>query len=258
MADVAIMYSGGLDSLIAYHFAKSKGLDPICINVGLGQPYDAKEQNSIKSLGNWSPEVHRIDLSDLYGLIQKRLTNQIIPSRNVLLATIGGMFAPRVWINALDGEQNGKEHDKSERFFEDTTSLLSFTNEFFQKETIVESPFAHMTKGETIRWALAYGIPKEILFATSSCYDGDEVKCSVCLTCVKRYLAFLETGVVEPGYHTDPLTSDYFKELWDGIPEAAKNGDYSRFTRKRVNGFLALVNSDFFKQLVKERGLTFN
>ena len=246
--DVAIMYSGGLDSLIAYHYAKHKGLNPVCINVGFGQPYDKKEQDSIAALGKWSPHIERIDMGDLFSLIQSRLTNQIIPSRNVLLATIGGMFASKVWINALDGEQNGKEHDKSERFFSDTSKLLTFTNDFFQPYTVVESPFAHMTKGDTIKWALAHGIPKEVLFETSSCYDHNQKKCSVCLTCVKRYLAFLEAGIIEPGYHIDPLSSDYFKEIFVGISKAATNRDYSRFSQRRIEGFLLMLASDIYKE----------
>lgn len=247
--NLALMYSGGLDSFIAYHYAKALGFDPICINVGLGQPYDEKEQHSIKSLGKWSPVVERIELGSLYRLIQSRLSNQIIPSRNVLLATIGSMFAPRVWLGVLDGEQNGKEHDKSERFFAETTDLLTFTNEFFQPETLIESPFVDMTKGETIRWALRYHIPEEILFLTTSCYDDHDQKCGRCLTCVKRYLAFLESGIIEPGYAVNPLASDYFREIATQIPEADKNKDYSRFTERRVEGFLQLVNSDFFKTL---------
>ncbi len=247
MSKVAIMYSGGLDSLIAYNYAKAQGLDPVCIYVNLGHEYAQKEMSSMGDLiatgSPWVPkesEFEYVDLTSLGGILKQRMTNQIIPSRNVLLATIGAMFAPRVWINALDGEQLGKEHDKSVRFFEDTTSLLSFTNEFFQPQTIVESPFAHMSKADTIEWAIRHGVPISVLFATTSCYDGQRGKCGECLTCVKRKIAFHKNGIDEPGYDTEPLNSAYFKELAVQIPKAYAENDFSRFTIGRCEEFLSV------------------
>mgnify|MGYP003397398666 CR=1 FL=1 len=239
MTDLSIMYSGGLDSLIMYNYARYHGFDPICLYVDFGHPYAEKELKSIKKNNKWTPEVEVIKLDSLYNLVESRLSNQIIPSRNLLLSTIGAMFSPRVWIGALDGEQLGKEHDKSERFFEDSTKLLTFTNEFFQQETIIEAPFANMSKSETINWALNVGkVPLDVLLETSSCYSGTDEKCGKCLTCIKRYIAFLSNGIIEPGYKTDPLKSEYFKELNREIPLALKNRDFSRFTPKRIKEFL--------------------
>ena len=240
--DLVIMYSGGLDSLIAYHYANSKKLSPLCLHLNMGQPYAEKELASINRKSEWHPPVCVLSITDLYPLISTRLTNQIIPSRNVLLAVIGSMLAPRVWINALDGEQNGKEHDKSPKFYDDASSLLTFTNDFFQPTSVIESPFTCMSKGEVIKWALAYGIPTDVLINTSSCYDDTEMKCGKCLTCVKRYLAFLENDIDEPGYLVDPLKTDYFHELSREIPAAIERGDYSRFTEKRAHEFVRLLN----------------
>jgi 7-cyano-7-deazaguanine synthase in queuosine biosynthesis len=238
------MYSGGLDSLIAYHYARAteRFEEITCVHVRFGQAYSTKEYDAITRVGPWFPKVEIIDIEGLMPLIARRLSNQIIPSRNVLLSVIGSMIADTVWINALDGEQNGKEHDKSDRFFSDTQSLLSFTNEFFQSTTTVESPFRHMSKGETITWALKFGIPLDALFATTSCYHPTDLKCGECLTCVKRYIAFLENNIMEPGYKHDPLSSEYFRELREGIPQALVNLDFSRFTEKRARQFVELLS----------------
>ena len=197
MKNVSIMYSSGLDSLISYHWAKAHDLNPICIWVDLGHPYSTKERDVIEKLKNIVPNIIILDFKTLYPAIQTRLTNQIIPSRNLLLATIGAMFSDTVYINALDGEQLGKEHDKSERFFQDTTNLLSFLNEFFQAKTTIMTPFATMSKTETVTWALNNGIPKEHLLATTSCYSGSTNKCGKCLTCFKRWTAFYLNGIEE-------------------------------------------------------------
>lgn len=235
------MYSGGLDSFIMYHYALKEGYDPTCLHVDLGHPYGEKERRTF-NMGGWFPEVDIIDMSSLYNLIEKRLSNQIIPSRNVLLGVIGSMFSERVWLGALDGEQLGKEHDKSPRFFEELTQLLSYTNEFFQPSTIVEAPFANMSKSETIEWAINRGIPLETLFETSTCYHPTIDKCGECLTCVKRWMSFKANGIDEPGYASNPLESKYMKELIIEIPKALKDEDYSRFTVKRCLEFLKVMN----------------
>lgn len=255
--DLTIMYSGGLDSLIAYNYAKKIGYTPLCIFVNLGQENWNKELNSIEQNTNkfpeYTPDLVILNLNELVPLIKSRLTNQIIPSRNVLLATIGGMFNSRVWINALDGESNGKENDKSNKFFKDTTDLLTFTNNFFQKETIVESPFKYMTKSETISWAINNDIPKDLLINTSSCYSENYNKCGNCLTCYKRYTSFLLNDIYDECYTVNPLLSDYAKEMDLEIPKAKENKDYSRFTPKRIEEYFKLQNKinelhDIFKE----------
>lgn len=240
MSDVSIMFSGGLDSMIMYHYAKAQCLDPVCIYLNMGHPYAHKEIAAMHRKSEWMPKVEMINAVELFPLIEKRLSNQIIPSRNLLLATIGGMFSPRVWLGALDGEQLGKEHDKSPRFFKDSSTLLSFTNEFFQPQTRVEAPFGNMSKSETVHWALEYGIPLEELLATSSCYDGEKDKCGKCLTCCKRWIAFQKNGIDEPGYESDPRKSPYMEELLREIPKAHNARDYSRFTPKRIEEFLSI------------------
>ena len=240
--NLSIMYSGGLDSFIAWNYAIKNGYHPEALFVDMGQPYNWKEWNAICSLPrDIRPPVRKINIQALIPAISIKMSNQIIPSRNVFLATIGSMFNERVWINALDGEQNGKEHDKSIKFFQDTSNLLSFTNSFFQESTIVETPFAHLSKAETIKWALNNGITKETLFKTTSCYNGEVDKCGVCLTCYKRKTAFLLNNIDEPGYATNPLDSEYGRNQKIDIMMAHTSKDYSRFTKKRIQEHLKLI-----------------
>lgn len=240
---VTIMYSGGMDSYIAYYYAKSLGMSPICIYLDMGHEYSQKELDVIQNLPF---KVHILDFRTLFPLLEQteKMTNQIIPSRNVLLAVLGSMFSDRVWINALDGEQNGKEHDKSEKFFTDVSSLLTYTNDFFQESTIVESPFAKMSKAEIIEWALTNGITKEELLSTVSCYSGEVRSCGTCLTCVKRHIAFKLNGIEDGNYET-VINSDYFKELLREIPMADRDKDYSRFTPKRIDEFKKYINTHY-------------
>lgn len=236
------MFSGGLDSLVAWNYAKKLGHNPQAIYVDLGHPYAQKEMDAMKlTTKTFGIDVSYIDMKTLFPLIECRLKNQIIPSRNLLLATIGGMFNSRVYINALDGEQQGKERDKSERFFEDSTELLTFLNNFFQQETIIETPFKTMSKTEIVSWALQNGVSSEHLLATTSCYSGDKNKCGQCLTCFKRWAAFAMNDIEEEGFDVHPVYGSYFTELLREIPKAHDTKDYSRFSKKRIDEFYNLL-----------------
>jgi 7-cyano-7-deazaguanine synthase in queuosine biosynthesis len=231
--NVSIMISGGLDSYIMDRYAIVNGFTSTLIYVNLGHPYVESEKRAIEIAGF---EAIEINMEALYPAIESRLSNQIIPSRNMLFAVIGSMFNSRVWLGALDGEQHGKEHDKSRRFFGDASDLLSYTNEFFQDETVVETPFSHLTKAGTIKWALTTGgISKEDLLRTSSCYSGHKVPCGVCLTCYKRWAAFLLNDIEETGHESNPWESDYANEMAHEVPKALEAGDYSRFASSRID-----------------------
>jgi len=230
--DLSIMYSGGLDSYIAYFYAKDLGYNPILINLDLGHPYADTERKAMSKLGL---EFTSMQI-DLFDKIKNRMVNQIIPSRNILLSVVGSMFSGRVWICALDGEQLGKENDKSPKFYKDTSNLLSYTNNFFQDNTIVESPFSNKSKKELIQWALLNNVPD--LDKTSSCYS-ESGKCGECLACYKRYTAFLANDIEEE-YLKNPLESDYAKEIDIEMPIAIKNKDFSRFTKKRMDEWQGL------------------
>ena len=224
------MYSGGLDSVTMYHYAIKQGLTPILIYVDMFHPYAEQELEAMK---NRNVKVIKMDL---YPQIEHRLSNQIIPSRNLLLATIGSMFSDRVWIGALDGEQRGKERDKSQRFFYDTTSLLTYLNNFFQELTLVEAPFMNKSKKEVIEWALNNGVDEEELLNSRSCYSNEDTECGKCLTCVKRHMALWLNGI-DDGNKEEVTNSDYFEELITEIPKANRLRDYSRFSKKRIKEF---------------------
>lgn len=230
MEDLIIMYSGGLDSFIMSEYAKFKGFkNPTLIYIDLGHPYSEEEKKRLHK------DVIIFELH-IYQKLKKRLSNQIIPSRNLLLATIGGMFGSRVWIGALDGEQKGKERDKSDEFFKRTKDLLTFTNNFFQPKTIVEAPFRHLTKSEIIKWAIENNVSAKSLLSTRSCYSGAKTECGQCLTCVKRHIAFALNNI-DDGNWESVKGSDYFQEISTQIPIAAKRKDYSRFDKKRIEEF---------------------
>jgi 7-cyano-7-deazaguanine synthase len=232
---VAIMYSGGLDSYIAYHYAKKMGYAPVAIWVGMGCPYDWKEKEAMGKLDIPWYELNCDVLKEEYGNLPTP-DNWIIPGRNLLIATIGAMFAKRVWICALDGEMHkfAKERDKSPEFYHLSSGLLTYVFDIARPETIVETPFAHLSKTEIVTWALHNGVSEEMLLRTSTCYDGERHNCGECGTCFKRWIAMKNNGVVE-AYVTPPWENMYARrtsvEMWD----ASKAHDFTHYSDKRIH-----------------------
>jgi len=241
------MTSGGLDSYIACYYAKKKGYEPVPVWIDIGQPYARKEEKSIDSF-EFAPEVKKIHLDlirDEFGNVPD-INHWIIPGRNLLFAVIGATFGDRIWICALDGEMHkfARERDKTPEFYHLTSGLLTYVFDIIRPETIVETPFAHFTKTEEVRWALENGLTAEQLKKTSSCYDGKTGgHCGRCGTCFKRWVAFKNNGIEEE-YDYPPYGEEnvYAQESIKKMKEAKEKGDFSHYSEKRINETFNALN----------------
>lgn len=59
----------------------------------------------------------------------------------------------------------------------------------------VKRPLINMNKAEVVKTGLDIGVPYEL---TWSCYEGGEVQCGTCATCIDRKRAFEQNGVTDP------------------------------------------------------------
>ena len=59
----------------------------------------------------------------------------------------------------------------------------------------LKTPIMWMTKGEVVAMGSNYNIPFEL---TYSCYEGTEIHCGECPTCISRQVAFEEARVDDP------------------------------------------------------------
>jgi 7-cyano-7-deazaguanine synthase in queuosine biosynthesis len=214
MKSVIVMMSGGLDSRIMYQWALHHDYKPfpVFVEMGLSKPvnYDYIALRRMFDKGDFHVANIPWGQFEVAG-------DDIIPSRNLLLALVGAQFGSRVWIGALDGEQFADNYDKTAKFFTLATDLLSHTQARFSPGgVVVESPFLWMTKAEIIRWALNEAkMSLTDLMQTHSCYNSSAAgkeKCGHCLACFKRWAAFTLNGVEEYGHASRPWESEYAKE----------------------------------------------
>lgn len=62
-------------------------------------------------------------------------------------------------------------------------------------ELCMEAPFVMWSKADIVKKGLELNVPYEL---TWSCYEGGEVPCGVCGTCIDRIRAFEQNGVTDP------------------------------------------------------------
>lgn len=231
MKTVAIMISWWLDSYIMYYYAKKNWFKPIPIWVDLWQPYKEKELEAIKQF-EFYDEIKKIEIKDFVNQIPTNVDkkNQIIPGRNLLLWVIWANFGEEVWIWALHSEWHWKERDKSFKFFEDSTNLLTYIFNIVRERTELKTPFFHLTKTWLVKWALDNWLTAEQLAKTSTCYDEKVHNCWECSTCFKRRMALVNNWLEEK-FEKNPRESDYCKEMINEIQSGNKNW---RLTEQRI------------------------
>lgn len=244
MKTVAIMCSGGLDSYIMYHYAKKNGFKPLPIRVDIGQPYKNKELEAIREF-EFYDEIIQINLSDFVSKIPTAVDkhNQIIPGRNLLLWIIWANFGEEVRLGALHSEWHGKERDKSYKFFEDSTHLLTYLFNIIRERTEIKTPFFHLTKTDLIARALNNWLTEDQLTRTTTCYDSNIRNCGSCSTCFKRRVAMSNNNIDEK-YISNPWESEYAKEIVAEIQEWNKQG---RLTDSRISEtYTALARKNLY------------
>lgn len=236
---LGICFSGGLDSYIAYHFAKKQGYtddDILCLNFDIGHPYALKEKMAMQSLdvpyrtmpvGLIDPELQNVP----------DMKNYIIPARNMIFASILGSLAERVWIVGMKYENHYLMFDKNDSFFNISSIALS---QAVGEQTIVESPFINWTKTDEVRWGLENGVSYEQMEKTVSCYHPEKRRCGECSLCFKRWVAFKANGIDEK-YDVDPWTSEEAARLIKVYKSAKENRDFSHYQEDRIDETLRIV-----------------
>lgn len=228
------MTSGGLDSALATFWAMKNGYkeeEILSVYVDLGHPYAQKERAALKRL-RFNGVI--VDCPIVNSYYPKAITpsEQIIPGRNGLLATIGANYADEVWICALDGEMHGKGGmwDKSREFYQQTSEYLS---RLFGQQKTVRTPFEHTTKSELVAWALRDGVPPKFFRDTTSCYAAKMGQCGECSACIKRWVALVNNGL-SGGFRKDPPTTAEFMAYLSTLVQAKIAKDFSHYSDRRI------------------------
>lgn len=205
-----IAFSGGIDSAVAAHIAKSEGYDLYLLNVNYGQKNIKKELECSQRLAEDldAKEYKRIDMTWLGELGASGVTDNSIkldennddliyvPFRNACIIS-----ACVAWAEVLDADviYTGSEAgpwicpDNSPEFYDAFNKLVSISTR--NENLKIIAPLNFSNKSQNIQKGLDLGLN---FINTWTCVMSDDVACGICQPCRDRLSAFSKLSIKDP------------------------------------------------------------
>ena len=218
MKKAIVLLSGGLDSTTCAYLAKAEGYEIYALSFDYGQRL-RRELDSARAVARQvGVKEHVVMTFDLKRWGGSALTQEdidvpthedvsqmeegvpvtYVPGRNTLFLSFGlsyaeamGAEAVFIGVNALDYSGYPDCRPEFIHAYQEVARLG--TKAGIEGSPIrIETPLLHWNKAEIIRHGLAAGADYG---PTWSCYQGGELPCGVCDSCLLRAKGFAEAGV---------------------------------------------------------------
>lgn len=220
-----VIMSGGLDSTVLLYYVK-RDYDPWVLSFDYGQRHVKELGYAAATCAKLEVEHEIVDLTTLQGLLRSSLTfssevpqghyaqdnmkQTIVPNRNAIMLSIAYGYALSIDAAALYIGAHAGDHaiypDCRDEFFNALSSAFRIGSSW-SAPIAIERPFQFLSKMQIVELGSAFHVP----FAeTWSCYEGGDLHCGKCGTCVERAEAFALAGVPDPTKYRD---SEYWKQV---------------------------------------------
>ncbi len=220
-----VLASGGVDSSTALALAVKKfgNKHVFALSVSYGQKHD-KEIQAAKNIAKFY-EVEQIflDLAKIFeysncSLLQHnseeipqssyseqiKQTNGLkpvttyVPFRNGLFLSSAASIALSkecgiIYYGAHADDSAGFAYPDCSPAFNEAMNKAIYEGSGHQLH--IEAPFINMPKKDVVKTGLELGVPYEL---TWSCYNGSDVPCRKCATCIDREAAFAANNMMDP------------------------------------------------------------
>jgi 7-cyano-7-deazaguanine synthase len=213
MKTVAI-FSGGLDSTVMLHQLLAGGDEVLALSVDYGQRHRRELEHAHRIAASLSLRWQLADLSAIRPLLAgssqtsddvavphghyaaDNMKQTVVPNRNMIMLAVAAGWAisekaDRVAYGAHAGD-NTIYPDCRPEFAEALANAIGLAD---WHRVALHCPFIKLSKTDIVR----LGAQLDVDFAqTWSCYEGGEVHCGRCGTCVERKEAFQQAGIADP------------------------------------------------------------
>lgn len=209
-----VLLSGGLDSAVLAYDLHSQGFEVHALSVLYGQKH-VKEIESARALASTLKIEHKIiDLHALQPLFagsaltsssvaiphghynEESMKQTVVPNRNMLLISIATACGISCKADVIAYAAHAGDHvtypDCRPQFVEAMQGAIELCDWSPPK---LLTPFVHLSKGQIVKRGAQLNVPFE---KTWSCYEGKDLHCGECGTCVARKEAFLVAEVLDP------------------------------------------------------------
>lgn len=214
-----VIYSGGLDSTVLlydlHHAAHTLGALSVnygqrhacelaCasrICAGLKLPHQVADLTAIRPLlagsSLTSPEIAVAEGH----YTEENMKTTVVPNRNMILLALATGHALSIGAEQVAYAAHSGDHaiypDCRNEFADAMETAMSLCD---WKPIKLYRPFVNWTKADIVRRGAELGVPFE---QTWSCYQGGNMHCGRCGTCIERREAFDLAGVPDPTHYAD-------------------------------------------------------
>lgn len=217
-----VLLSGGLDSSTALAIAIERGFSPHAISFRYGQRHQRELEAARAIAQHYHVTDHRtadIDLrlfggsaltSDELAVPHERSLADMghgipvtyVPGRNLIFLSLATAFAEVIGaddiflgINALDYSGYPDCRPEFLDAFQATANLATKAGTEDGRTLHYHAPLIQLTKADIVREGTRLSVPWEL---TWSCYEGRELACGQCDSCLLRLKGFAEAGLIDP------------------------------------------------------------
>lgn len=217
MAKAVAIVSGGLDSVTLAHLLHSQGYALHLVAFNYGQRHVKELEFARQCAESLSAEIDVVDISDLKKLLKgSALTDDIpvphghyaapdmaitiVPNRNAIMLSIAYGLAVAIEADLVATGVHAGDHpiypDCRPEFIEAFDAMQRVAVAGCGKPGLrLYAPFLSLSKQEIVTLGSDLGVP---FMSTWSCYEGGEIHCGLCGTCVERREAFQLASVPDP------------------------------------------------------------
>lgn len=217
MRTMVAIVSGGLDSTVMAYQAKYQlGVNLNLLSFDYGQKHASRELAAARKVAEaLGAPWQVVDLQSVQRLLSSSLTDAekpvphghyeeasmrstVVPHRNMLMLTLAAAYAEKVGAEMVGYAAHAGDHaiypDCRPEF---VIALAAAWKTSHYSAPILYAPFLSLTKSDIVLAGsiLSTPVPYD---KTWSCYEGGEVHCGKCGTCVERKEAFVLAGVPDP------------------------------------------------------------
>lgn len=210
-----VLVSGGIDStVLLYSLVNRYECYPLTVNYGQRHMKECIAARNICEARdhNLLLRYRYVDLPGLKALLPSALTGvgevpeghyaaesmkqTVVPGRNLIFLAVAAGYAEALKAKFVAYAAHAGDHyiypDCRPGFVDAANIVLSRSSDGMVG---LHAPFLDMSKADLVKIGTGLTVPFRL---TWSCYEGGDVHCGVCGTCVERREAFQKAGVPDP------------------------------------------------------------
>lgn len=225
MTGTLVLLSGGMDStsLLARVLREGRAH---ALGVNYGQRHARELEAATAITAHYGVPFDVVDLRPLAPLLASALTGHadiphghysadnmaatVVPNRNAIMLMVAVGVAASRGLDRVVTAVHAGDHPIYPDCRPDFIAAASHAAELGTAgmgDVSIEAPYVNMAKAEIAAEGWVNGAP---LHLSWSCYEGGELHCGRCGTCVERAEAFYLAGVVDPTRYVD---ATYWKQV---------------------------------------------